>query len=98
MIKPSIEETLWSVQDLPEEYLADKIDEIWNTRENFKQKQKEIKKPDVPVMAMNTRQIEKYLPELVDSIYEKHEIKPEKVVQKNYRVYQKKCPFFSQSD
>ena len=59
MIKPSIEETLWSVQDLPEEELPDKIDEIWNTRVNLKQKQKEIKKPDVPVMAMNTRQIEK---------------------------------------
>ena len=57
MIKPSIEETLWSVQDLSEEELADEIDEIWNTRENFKQKQKEIKKPDVPVMAMNTRQL-----------------------------------------
>ena len=28
MIKPSIEETLWSVRDLPEEELADKIDEI----------------------------------------------------------------------
>ena len=77
MIKPSIEETLWSVQDLPEEYLADKIDEIWNTRENLKQKQKEIKKPDVPVMAMNTRQIEKYLPALIDSIYENHKIKAE---------------------
>ena len=35
MIKPSIEETLWSVRDLPEEELADKIDEIRNRRVNL---------------------------------------------------------------
>ena len=76
-IMPSIEEALWSVRDIPEEELDDIIEEIRNTRVNLKQKPNEIKKPEVPVMAMNTRQIEKYLPELVDSVYEKHEIKPE---------------------
>ena len=62
MIMPSTEETLWRLRDLPKEEVNDKIEEI---------------RPEVPVMAVNTRQIKKYIPELVDSVYKKHEIKPE---------------------
>ena len=38
---------------------------LWSVRDIPEEELDEIKKPEVPVMAMNTRQIERYLPELL---------------------------------
>ena len=39
LIIPSIEQALWSVRDIPEEEVDDKIEEIGKTRVNLKQKE-----------------------------------------------------------
>ena len=67
-----------SINVLYETELTEKVEEIRKTKVTVKTYGNELMKPEVPVMSMNTRKVEKFMPELVNAVHEKHNIMPEK--------------------
>ena len=73
----AVRKTLLIVPDIPEEELEARKVELKKKEVHIKAPASAIEVPPVPVMNMTTRQIEEYLPKMVDSVYEMKKIKPE---------------------